>query len=221
MDYTYDAWARLKTAVTTGSTQYPQWGLSWDYDRYGNRKSQNVIAGAAGSMQLTISESSNRISYIGSVATAYDASGNLTKDDQQRYVFDAENRVVQVKNLANTSVLASYSYDGAGLRVKKTASGSTTLYIFSGTKVIAEYAPGAALNSPSREYIYAGSQLLATLAGSTPTYHHADHLSTRVFTDAAGAKSGERGHYPFGEMWYETGTTDKCDLLPVFSPVIM
>lgn len=43
--YTYDALYRLKTAVTTGSTQYPQWGLSWTYDRYGNRTAQNIYSG--------------------------------------------------------------------------------------------------------------------------------------------------------------------------------
>jgi hypothetical protein len=43
----------------------------------------------------------------------------------------------------------SYSY-AAGLRVKKVAGGTTTRYIFSGTKVIAEYVNGAL----SKEYIY-------------------------------------------------------------------
>lgn len=53
MTYTYDAWARLKTAQTSGSTQYPQWGLSWDYDRYGNRKAQNVTLGSGPSNAVT------------------------------------------------------------------------------------------------------------------------------------------------------------------------
>jgi YD repeat-containing protein len=43
--YTYDPLLRLSTAVTTGSTGYPQWGLSWTYDRYGNRTAQTVTAG--------------------------------------------------------------------------------------------------------------------------------------------------------------------------------
>ena len=47
VSYTYDAWARLRTAQTTGTTQFPQWGLRWDYDRYGNRLAQAVTAGSA------------------------------------------------------------------------------------------------------------------------------------------------------------------------------
>jgi len=39
----------------------------------------------------------------------------------------------------------------------KKISGSTTVYIFSGSKVIAEYDNGAAVGSPSREYVYGGS----------------------------------------------------------------
>ena len=40
-----DGLARLKTAGTTGSAAYPQRGLSWTYDRYGNRTAQTVTAG--------------------------------------------------------------------------------------------------------------------------------------------------------------------------------
>jgi len=58
-----------------------------------------------------------------------------------------------------------------GLRVKKAVTGgNTTVYIFSGSKVIAEYDNGAAPGSPSREYIYSGgpegSGLLAKIDSS-------------------------------------------------------
>ncbi len=74
------------------------------------------------------------------------------------------------------------------------------MYIFSGTKVIAEYNLGAAATSPNKEYIYAGSSLLATISGSTTTYHHPDHLSVRLDTDSSGNVLGQQGHYPFGEQ---------------------
>jgi hypothetical protein len=41
------------------------------------------------------------------------------------------------------------------------------------------------------------------------TYHHPDHLSTRVSTDSTGTVARTFGHYPFGEVWYETGTASK------------
>jgi YD repeat-containing protein len=52
--YTYDPLSRLSTAVTTGSTGYPKWGLSFTYDRYGNRTAQTVTAGTAPSSSLSI-----------------------------------------------------------------------------------------------------------------------------------------------------------------------
>ncbi len=198
--YTYDAWARLKTG------QNGQWNLSWDYDRFGNRKSQNANPGIG--VQLTISQTTNRVTQIGSIATEHDASGNLTKDDQQRYVYDAENRLTELRDLSGTLTNAQYTYDGNGLRVKK-VGGSTTVYIFSGSKVIAEYENGALPANPTREYIYSGSQLLATIEGGVIKYHHADHLSVRVITDGAGNNMGEQGHHPFGELWYSTGSTPK------------
>lgn len=122
----------------------------------------------------------------------------------------ASTHISELKDLSGLTTLATYTYDGAGLRVKKVAGSTTTRYIFSGTKVIAEYDNGALPTVPTREYVYAGSQLLATLSNTgVPTYHHADQLSARVTTDAQGAKLGEQGHYPFGDSWYSLNSTTK------------
>ena len=75
VDYSYDPLGRLQTAVTVGSSTYAQWGLAWSYDRYGNRAAQNVTAGSAPAPQLTISQTTNRITSAG---YSYDASGNMT-----------------------------------------------------------------------------------------------------------------------------------------------
>ena len=65
------------------------------------------------------------------------------------------------------------------------------------------------MGSPTREYIYSGSQMLAKIEGGNTTYYHADHLSARVMTDSSGGVAGSRAHYPFGETWYETGTATR------------
>ena len=97
--------------------------------------------------------------------------------------------------------------------------GTTTFYIFSGTKVIAEYVNGAL----SKEYIYSGAVVMAEKTGSTWTdyiffgnqriaqqsgstastanYLHTDHLgSTRVCTNGSGASNGTCDYEPFGEL---------------------
>src|SRR5262249_39480476 len=51
--YQYDALGRLGTTVTTGSVGYGKWGLSWVYDRYGNRLNQTLTAGRRPSNSLS------------------------------------------------------------------------------------------------------------------------------------------------------------------------
>src|SRR6185437_2557546 len=191
-----DAVGRLQSAATA------QWGLQWTYDQYGNRLTQQVTAGSGPSNSVSVDPTTNRLNTAG---YGYDAAGNLTNDALNALTYDAENRVVTNVQKGATS---TYTYDGNSLRVKKVAGGTTTVYIFSGSKVIAEYDNGAAVTSPTRENIYAGSQLLATIAGGAATYVQADHLSARLVTDANGNVVGQQGHYPFGESWYGTGTTN-------------
>jgi RHS repeat-associated protein len=148
---------------------------------------------------VTVDATTNRITGAG---YSYDSNGNMTADGLNSLVYDAENRLV-------TSSGSTYSYDGNNLRVQKVASGTTTVYIFSGTKVIAEYVNGAAVGSPTREYIYSGSQLVSTIESGTTKYHHTDHLSPRLTTDTSGNVLGQQGHYPYGESWYLSSTTTK------------
>ncbi|MBI1750636.1 MAG: hypothetical protein HY234_00125, partial [Acidobacteria bacterium] len=133
LSYTYDSLHRVKTAVTTGSAQYPQWGLSWTYDRYGNRTAQTVTAGSAPSNSVTVGSGNNRILDPG---YSYDLAGNMTADGLNTVTYDAENRIASSTSGGAT---ASYSYDGSGLRVQKTAGGTNSVYIFSNQRVVAEY----------------------------------------------------------------------------------
>jgi len=194
--YTYDALYRLSTAATTGSTGYPAWGLQWTYDRYGNALSEAQTAGAPPSYSVTVATASNHIT--GS-PFAYDANGNMTNDGNNTLVYDSENHAVSATNGGSSG---AYSYDGNGLRMRKVSGGTTTVYIFSGSKVIAEYDNGAAPSSPSREYIYSGGTLLAKIDSSGTKYYHQDRLSNRLITDSSGNTVAQMGHFPYGESWY-------------------
>jgi RHS repeat-associated protein len=209
--YTYDALGRLLTANTTGSQQYRAWGLSETYDRYANRAMQSVTAGSGYGSSLTINPASNQIT---SPAFTYDASGNVTAEPSPlsaTYNYDGEECLTGFTGNGNS---ATYTCDGNNVRVQKVVTGTnavTTVSIRSGGVVIAEYDNGAVVTAPTREYIF-GHQRLATVVGSvsgtggTITYEHRDHLSPRLFTDSTGALTGEQGHYPFGELWYQKGT---------------
>jgi len=217
--YVYDPLHRLAQAVTAGSTAYPKWDLMWTYDQWGNRLNQAVQGDTASAqqfqqagqlpppaMQVAASTTTNRLIDTGT-GYAYDANGNMTNDGVHTLVYDAANRIVTAANGGTT--LGTYAFDGNGLRVSKTANGISTVYVYSGSQVIAEYDNGAGIGTPSREYIYSGGARVAKLENGATTYFHQDHLSARVLTNANGAIVGELGHYPFGEKWYETGTTTK------------
>jgi RHS repeat-associated protein len=211
----YDNLARLANAVTLGSTAYPKWGLSFNYDAYGNRTQQSISTGCVAPMNcptnsVAVSTGTNRITTSG---YAYDANGNMTNDGVNALTYDGENRL-----LTSSGSLGSgaYLYDGNGVRLKKcvpncTSPTTTTIYAFSGSKVIAEYVNGAAPASPTREYIYSVGALLAKIEAGATQYYHADHLSARVMTDSSGNKIGEQGHFPYGETWYATNTTTKWE----------
>jgi RHS repeat-associated protein len=205
--YTYDQLGRLLTANTTGSTQYPAWGLSWTYDRYGNRTAQTVTAGSGYTSLLTINPVNNQVT---SPAYTYDAAGNVTAEPAPgaaTYTYDAEE--------CNTSYTgngtAAYTCDGNGLRVEKAIAGegTTTVYVRSGGQVIAEYDNSAAPSAPTREYLY-GNNLLAIVTGGTGaiTYQHRDTLSPRIYTDVNGNCVGDQGTFPYGELWYQNTDTE-------------
>jgi RHS repeat-associated protein len=196
MTYTYDALERLTSATSQGSTNYPQWGLSWTYDRYGNRTAQTVTAGTAPPNSVTVSPTTNQITTSG---YAYDASGNMTGDGQNTLVYDAENRATS----STGSASGTYSYEASGLRVQKTSGGVATVYIFSGDELIAEYANGVL----SKEYVNSRNSVIAEHDNGTLVYHGRDHLSTRINLDTGGNLSGQQGHFPYGEDWYLQNTT--------------
>ena len=211
------------SAVTTGSANYPQWGLSFSYGRYGNRTQQSVTAGSGvPSNCVGVNAATNQLTGpCGGGNFSYDANGNMTNDApfasrmhlrggnntltydalcaSRMQLRDAENRVVSASNGGSSG---TYTFDGNSLRVKKVSGSTTTVYIFSGSKVVAEYDNGAAPGSPSREYIYGSSGLLARIDSSGTNYYHQDLLSNRLLTDSSGNIVAQLGHYPFGESWY-------------------
>jgi len=126
----------------------------------------------------------------------------MTNDGVNTLTYDVENHTLTASGAYGSG---SYVYDGNGLRVQKAVTGgTTTVYIFSGSKVIAEYDNGAAPASPSREYIYSGGALLAKVDSSGTKYYHQDHLSNRLVTDSSGNWYAEMGTFPYGESWYNT-----------------
>jgi RHS repeat-associated protein len=201
--FTYDQLGRLKAAQTLTVGGAGTWSLQWTYDRFDNRLSQGLVGGSVtiGQPQFTVDPATNRIT-----GYCYDLAGNLLDQaacpaGSHQYSYDGANRLTSI------NAGAAYSYLGPQ-RIKKVVGSTTTRYIYSGGKPIAEYV-GTTKPTLSAEYIYIGSRLLVTIAGNNTTYHHPDHLSNRSETNSSGTPTRTFGQFPFGETWYETGTADK------------
>jgi RHS repeat-associated protein len=217
--YGYDPLKRMNSANSCGSSNFPKWGLAENFDRFGNRWTQTVTAGSGPSSDLSFGSSGMNSSTTNQPnGYTFDLSGNMTVEPlpaPNSMTYDGENRMAAFSGSGGT---AAYTYDGNGLRIVKSVSaGTTTVSIYSGSSVLAEYDNGAAPTAPSREYIYnpAGGEttgLLAMISGSATTYYHQDHLSVRLTTDGTigsptyGQVLSQEGHLPFGEPWYQSGT---------------
>jgi RHS repeat-associated protein len=193
--YSYDPLNRL-AAMSAPSDPSGCTGLSWSYDIWANRTAQNVTGGTCGQSQLTFN-ANNRITNPG---FQYDAAGNLINDGSHTYTYDAENRLIAVDG----GSIATYIYDAAGRRVRKSSGGGTYvfdyLYDLSG-KVVARWDNYAGFTGWGYQYVYLNGRLLAHYAGGTTSFVHSDHLgSSRVITGMNQAVTESIDYLPFGEQ---------------------
>ena len=191
-DYTYDDLNRLKSATETVSSA-TSWKQTFNYDRFGNRTfdaANTTTMINSKSTNPAIQTADNRIKkdqdndYVNDYD--YDENGNLKLDaDNQRYVFDAENRVKEFfksNNSTTNNPNAVYEYDGEGKRVKKFVDGETTIFVYNaGGTLVAEHS--TELNPEPKV-----------------SYLTADHLgSPRIITDEAGTVVSRHDYMAFGD----------------------
>ncbi len=185
--YKYDSLYRLKEAVEPGSGATANWTQTFDYDRYGNRTAFTQTVGGVTTHNSTpaVSNGVNGTNRFTSTDFEYDKNGNLVGDvdpatSQPRdFAFNADNKQSEV--IVNGATVGRYFYDGEGKRVKKVVGDETTVFVYSGGKLVAEYSTDV----PAQ--------------GNT-NYLTTDHLgSPRVITNELGQVKSRRDFMPFGE----------------------
>ncbi|MBK9529894.1 MAG: RHS repeat protein [Acidobacteria bacterium] len=190
--YKYDPLHRLAEArETTGSSQTNNWIQNWTYDRYGNR--QTFTQNIGGNTFAPHHQADQQTNKFTDPDFVYDKNGNVTRDrdginNQLRtFKFNGENKQTEVLD-ANNAVVGQYFYDGEGKRVKKvvTATGETTVFVYSAGKLVGEY-----------------STIVAPPQSAKISYTTTDHLgSPRVITDDWGQVMSRRDFLPYGEEIY-------------------
>ncbi len=128
------------------------------------------------------------VQQAGSGAYSYDCNGNMTGRTvggvTYSLVYDAENRLQQVRQ--GSTVLASYTYDADGNRVKAVIGSSTTVYVG------ATYEKTISGSSTTiTKYYQAGGQRVAMRVNGVVRWLATDHLgSTSITANENGAVGG-------------------------------
>jgi YD repeat-containing protein len=91
--------------------------LRYTYDNWGNLLQTQPMTGLLGNNFTVTANGNNQLSNL-----TYDAASEVTQDQYSNsFSYDAEGRIL-------SGGTGTYVYDGSGNRVKKTMSGTTTLY---------------------------------------------------------------------------------------------
>ncbi len=194
--YTYDYLNRL-TAMSAPSDPSGCTGLSWTYDRYGNRTAQSTTGGTCLAPSTAVNASTNRLNGTG---ITYDSAGNMTNDSSHSYTFNALSQVTSVDSGSTSTSI----YTVEGWRANKTMGSNLRDYARArGGQILSEMITSSS-GGWDNAYIYLGNQLVALYAGGssgTTYFIHQDHLgSTRAVTAMDGSTYDWMDFYPFGEQ---------------------
>jgi RHS repeat-associated protein len=193
--YEYDQVGRLAISHSGAEARAHaingQWGTTdgpysqgYDYDVWGNLTHRYGWGGERFAQTNDIVESftNNRRNGF-----SYDLSGNLTSDLGQTFTYDATG---QQATASYGGYSLQQSYDGDGLRVKKSDNGAQTYYLRSsvlGGQVVAEIIWASVSWQWNRGYVYLGSQLLAVQQAGVNWVHEDPVTKSKRVTNSAGA----------------------------------
>jgi len=79
----------------------------------------------------------NQYSDFDGKSRSHDDNGNLRNDGDKKFVFDYQNRLVEVLDQGD-ALIASYTYTTSGQRVLKDVGGNVTRYLYNGWQVLEE-----------------------------------------------------------------------------------
>jgi RHS repeat-associated protein len=233
--WSYDALGQVIKEDYGNNTTADTRDRVFGYDSIGNRKST-----AVGSLTLPGSDTytANSLNQYTSfteggpaMSPIHDEDGNATTwalrtgglgsstQSDVIFVWDGENRLIEIKDAAGATTLASYTYDSQSRRIARTVGGTTLATIYDGWNPIAEYS-GTPATGYSLQASYSwgldlsGSMqgaggvggLLSVTSGSTsfyPTYDGNGNVSE--YLDAAGAIAAHYEYDAFGNVIFSSG----------------
>lgn len=197
--FTYDKSGQLIKEVRPNGDIY-----EYAYDAVGNRLVKKVTKGSTVTTDTYTYDATNQLTTINGTTVAHDKNGNLITDAKRTYVYDAEDRLIEVKE--GTTTIAKYQYNSNGLRVSKTTGSTTIFYIYdeNNNVVLEADQNGNILSS----YVYDNGNrpLTMTKGGKTYTFHSNAHGDITTVTDELGTVVATFEYDVWGNILKESGT---------------
>ncbi|MEQ1742928.1 MAG: RHS repeat-associated core domain-containing protein [Candidatus Nitrotoga sp.] len=178
-DYGYDASDRLETVQASDGTQY-------DY-YYDHGDNLTTITAPAITTNFTVNNL-NQVAAANGQSYVYDANGNLVDDGVRTYLWDAENRLLQIGYKAQPTRSTQFRYDGLGRRIAIISKNGTIAtenrYLWCGDSLCQSR---TATDVVTRRYYPEGE---VRPQGNALLYYNRDHLGS--VRDVLAVQNGSR-----------------------------
>lgn len=197
--FTYDKSGQLTKEVRPNGDI-----LEYTYDAVGNRLTKKMTKGTTVTTNSYTYDAANQLSTINGTAVTHDKSGNMTSDGKRTFIYDADDRLVEVKE--GSTSLGKYQYNSEGLRVSKTTGSTTVYYTYDENDNVVLETDSAGTVITSYIYDNANRPLTMTKGGKTYTFHVNARGDITSVTDEAGAVVASFEYDSWGNTEKETGT---------------
>ncbi|WP_035217157.1 RHS repeat-associated core domain-containing protein, partial [Desulfobulbus elongatus] len=170
---------------------------------------RTATTGPSGASTYEYAEGTSRLTRIdgaGAISFAHNANGNITSKGYQVFVYNADDRLSQVR-LGNNQQIAAYVYDLQGKRIRKHAGQTRSFHYDQDGHLIAETDDNGNL---VRGYVRLDGLPLAMVTADGSIYsYHTDHLGTPLrLTDSTGAVVWAADYQPFGRATLLVNTVE-------------
>ena len=162
VNYEYDERNQLTKEILADGKN-----ITYEYDKQGNRTKKSVNNGNSPTVTNYTYNSENQLIQVNEQSYEYDLNGNLLADGTFNYRYDEQGQLIEVKN--KDGVLASYSYDEDGKRIKKTTADGTINYHYDGDQLLFETDDA---NNITAEYSWDDEGNPITLAKNGKVYYY-------------------------------------------------
>jgi RHS repeat-associated protein len=179
--------------------------VGYTYDENGNRVSIDKNIPNTGTLPVrneTASYSHNRLTSTDTALYGYDNEGQLASKQAGGTVSYSFDKAYRLVGIGSTE---SFSYDGAGNRLRAVRNGVEVRYIYDANGNLLAEADSS--NTITRYYVH-GAGLLAAItpAGDLYCYHYDGVGNTVAVTDASEAVVNSYDYSPFGMILAENET---------------